>query len=68
MRLAPIPITFCDDPVKAAKAAQDQSLTTHNGLEAKECSRLMTEIIISLIHRKEGQEPKDVLIQTCDKF
>jgi hypothetical protein len=54
MRLAPIPITFCDDPVKAAKAAQDQSLTTHNGLEAKECSRLMTEIIISLIHRKEG--------------
>lgn len=28
----------------------------------------MTEIIISLIKRKENEEWKDVLIKTCDGF
>jgi ADP-ribosylglycohydrolase len=51
MRLAPIPIAFYDDIPQAQKVAQKQSLTTHNGIEASECSRLMTEIIIALITR-----------------
>ncbi len=35
MRLAPIPIVFYDNLEKAKTAAQKQSRTTHNGLEAK---------------------------------
>jgi hypothetical protein len=31
-----------------------QSLTTHNGLEAKECCRLLAALIVNLIQRKEG--------------
>ena len=46
----------------------NQSLTTHNGLEAKECARLMTEIIVNLINRNEGEDWKKVLIKTCDEF
>lgn len=65
MRLAPIPIAFHDDIRKASEVALNQSLTTHNGLEAKECSRLMTEIIVNLINRKKAEDGKEVLLRTC---
>lgn len=68
MRLAPIPIVFHQDPNKASKFAALQSLTTHNGLEAKECCRLMNEIIIDLINRKEDEDWNDVFLKTCDNF
>lgn len=35
MRLAPIPVAFYDDSEKAIDLSVKQSLTTHNGLEAK---------------------------------
>ena len=46
MRLAPIPIAYSDNLEKGMKYSGLQSLTTHNGLEASECSRLMANIII----------------------
>lgn len=35
MRLAPVPIAFYDNREKAIEYSGFQSLTTHNGLEAK---------------------------------
>lgn len=35
MRLAPIPINFFREEAEAMKAAEEQSRTTHNGVEAK---------------------------------
>lgn len=52
MRLAPIPIAFRYSKEEAMKYAGLQSLTTHNGFEAAECSRLLAGIIVTLINRK----------------
>ena len=46
MRLAPIPVAFSDNLEKGIEYSGLQSLTTHNGVEASECSRLMANIII----------------------
>lgn len=53
MRLAPIPICFMHSPERAIEFAEKQSRTTHNGDEAKECSKLMSLIIIRLINRSK---------------
>ena len=34
MRLAPIPVAYCDDLEKGMEYSGKQSLTTHNGVEA----------------------------------
>lgn len=41
MRLAPIPIAFRKHIDKAKEVSALSSLTTHNGIEAEECSKLM---------------------------
>jgi hypothetical protein len=43
-------------------------LTTHNGLEAQECSKLMANIIIELINRDKEVDGKNLIIQICDSF
>ncbi len=35
--------------------SEKSSLITHNGLEAKECCRLMAAIIVALINREDDQ-------------
>lgn len=68
MRLSPMPVCFSDDIENGALYSGLQSLTTHNGIEAQECSRLMAKIIITLFHRKVEEDPKKVIIEVCDKF
>jgi len=46
MRLAAIPIFFRDDIEQAQKVAEQQSLITHQGIEAAECCRLMAHIMV----------------------
>lgn len=41
MRLAPVPVAYADKPEMGVEYSYLQSLTTHNGIEAAECSRLM---------------------------
>lgn len=61
MRLAPVPVAYSDDYEKAVNYSGLQSLTTHNGNEAQECCRLMASIIVGLIHRKDEENPKELL-------
>jgi ADP-ribosyl-[dinitrogen reductase] hydrolase len=55
MRLAPIPIAFRSNKEEAMKYSGLQSLTTHNGLEAAECSRLLAGLIVTLINRRSEE-------------
>jgi hypothetical protein len=43
-------------------------LTTHNGLEAEECSRLMGNIIIELINRDSAVDGKETILRVCNEF
>lgn len=47
MRLAPCGICALNDIEKTLKFCVDSSLTTHNGLEAAECSKLLGFIIFT---------------------
>ena len=58
MRNAAIPICFNDDIEKAKDMARKQSLTTHQGLEAKECCSLLTFIIVKIF---KGEDLKTIL-------
>jgi len=58
MRNAPIPICFHYDINLACEMAKKQSLTTHQGTQAKECCKLLTFIIVKIF---EGQDLKRIL-------
>ena len=45
-----------------------QSFVTHNGLEAAECCRLITLIIIELINYEGSDPKKEILDKIGDKF
>lgn len=69
MRLAPSAIGYHDNLEKGMDISAKQSRTTHNGDEARECSRLLARIIIKLINRDETkQDPKQCLVEACDSF
>ena len=68
MRLAPIPIAYRGNEEDAMKYSALQSLTTHQGQEARECSRLMALIIVRLTNRKPEDKWKDVLLKACSDF
>ncbi len=65
MRNAAIPICFYYDIKLACEMAKKQSLTTHQGLEAKECCSLLTFIIVKIF---EGKKLKDILDSLGDDF
>ena len=65
MRLAPVPLCFLDDEENAMKYSGLSSRTTHNGQEAKECSRLLALILLRLINRKSEENWKEVLDKAC---
>ena len=54
MRNAAIPICFYYDLDKACQMARKQSLSTHQGLEAKECCSLLTFIIVQILNPEIG--------------
>ena len=65
MRNAAIPICFYYDINLACEMAKKQSLSTHQGIEAKECCNLLTFIIIKIF---EGQDLKRILDTLGDNF
>jgi len=54
MRMSPAPVCYHDNHDKALEVAKLQSLTTHQGEEAADCSRLMAHIIVTAIHSGDG--------------
>ena len=52
MRNAAIPICFYYDIKKACDMAKKQSLSTHQGEEARECCSLLTFIIVKIFEEK----------------
>jgi ADP-ribosyl-[dinitrogen reductase] hydrolase len=65
MRNAAIPICFYYDSNLACEMAKKQSLSTHQGIEAKECCNLLTYIIIKIF---EGRDLKRILDTLGDDF
>jgi ADP-ribosylglycohydrolase len=68
MRLAPVPVAYAHSPQEGVDYCGKQSLTTHNGLEAEECARLMGSIIIELINRAPDADGKETILRVCDGF
>ena len=68
MRLAPLPVALSDQPEKAIEQSGEHSRTTHNGVEAAECCRLMANILVALINRPEGKDGKETIEETCANF
>ena len=68
MRLAPVPIYYHNNLKRGMEVAALQSFVTHNGLEAAECCRLITLIIIELINYEGSDPKKEILDKIGDKF
>jgi ADP-ribosyl-[dinitrogen reductase] hydrolase len=68
MRLAPVPIAFIGDIKNGMQYAADQSYTTHDGLEAAECCRLLTFLTIKLIERPEKASFKEIFDNLGKEF
>lgn len=68
MRLAPIPTAFYQSREEAMKYAELQSYTTHNGLEAAECSRLLAGLIVTLINRKQDDKWQEDMNKFLEHF
>ena len=60
MRNTAIPICFYNDINKAMEIAKKQSLVTHQGIEAAECCRLLTYIIVKILNRN-NEKLNDIL-------
>ena len=60
MRNAAVPICFHNDINKAMEIARQQSLVTHQGIEAAECCRLLTYIIVKILNRNK-EKLNDIL-------
>ena len=65
VRNAAIPICYFNDIQFACEMAKQQSLTTHQGLEAKECCSLITYIIVKIFN---GKRLNDILNDMGDRF
>jgi ADP-ribosylglycohydrolase len=59
MRLAPVPLFFAHDPVRAVAEAADSSRTTHGAPEAVDACRYLAALIVGAV---EGRS-KDELLQ-----
>ena len=68
MRLAPSAIGYHDNLELGMEVSANQSRTTHNGDEARECSRLLARIIIMPMNRPAAADPKLTLIEACESF
>ena len=68
MRLAPVPLAFLNNLEKGLEYAENQSYTTHDGLEAAECCRLLTYLVIRLINRSENEDFKEIFDNLGKEF
>ncbi len=50
-----MPICFRKDLEKGIDNSCKSSQTTHNGIEAAECCRLLSSLLINLMNRKEDE-------------
>ena len=78
MRLSPLPIAFAKSNVpfheeiikECLKIAKEQSLSTHNGIEAYQCCMVLSYLIIKNINfdnsNNDGIDPKVFLDQNLD--
>jgi ADP-ribosyl-[dinitrogen reductase] hydrolase len=66
MRLAPVPIAFHDNEELAMEMAAKSSRSTHNGIEAEECCRLMTLMLLRL-YKYKGSNPKEEILGSIGK-
>jgi len=64
MRNAPIPMFFSNDMFLALEMAANQSRTTHQGIEAAECCRLLTYFTVQAIQGKS----KDTIFESLREF
>jgi len=64
MRLAAVPLFYRDDIKKAEEIAKLQSYTTHQGIEAAECCRLMTHIMVKGLNGEDLHNVLDSLSST----
>jgi ADP-ribosylglycohydrolase len=55
MRLSPVPVMFWRAPGEAMRVASDQSRTTHQGIEAAECCRLLAFLCSAAIREGGGR-------------
>ena len=55
MRNAAIPICFNYDIEVACEKAKEQSLTTHQGIQAKECCNILTNIVVKILNEKKNE-------------
>jgi len=67
MRLAPVPIAYHDKIELAMEIAAKSSYATHNGIEAAECCRFLTFLLIKLYYY-QGENPKKVLDNAAQEF
>ena len=58
MRNAAIPICFNDKIEEACENAKEQSLTTHKGIQARECCNILTNIVFKILNETK-YEKKD---------
>jgi ADP-ribosyl-[dinitrogen reductase] hydrolase len=58
MRLAPVPLFFAQDPVRAVAEAADSSRTTHGAPEAVDACRYLAALIVGAV---EGRSKEDLL-------
>jgi len=56
MRNAAIPICYYYDIKLACQKAKEQSLTTHQGIQAKECCNILTYIIVKILNEEKNTE------------
>ena len=56
MRNAAIPICFNYDIKKACEKAKEQSLTTHQGIQAKECCNILTNIVVKILKEEDYEK------------
>jgi len=61
MRNSPIPIYFAKDINLALEMASNQSRTTHQGVEAAECCRLLTYFTVQALNGRSKEEIFDSL-------
>lgn len=67
MRNSPVPCLFWDNVEKAMEQASMQSRTTHQGVEASECCRLMS-FICCMAAQNRKSSAREILQMACDHF
>lgn len=69
MRLAPVPMFFANDQLKASESAAESSRTTHGAKEAVAACRIFSQLIVAALHGYDKESilsPESILPYTLD--